>query len=433
MKNKYFLCMLLVIVMIGISSCQQRTLKDNSTGDDTTDDNADDSADGLSTQRLMPADFVYLGAIRLPENPSGSEVQSWAWGGYAMTYYPAGDVTGASDEYPGSIYASGHSWQHLVAEISIPLPVISAQKNVNALHTANFLQSFTDIHYLGQLELPRGGLAYLSAKGNQNSGKLYFCRGAHYQDEEDFLTLGWCELNLANPQIQFGWIIDPAHYLYNTNDYMLEIPAGFAETYLNGMSLGCGRFRDGGWSGQGPSLHAMAPWQDGNPPAYGSACAYKTLIAYTSSEDYDQTAYTMTNYHHSDEWSGAEWLTAGDKGALVFVGTKGQGNCWYGDENGPCLDCEGSRGWWSDRFEGQFIFYDPADLAKVAQGTLPASQIQPYASLNVDQYLYNIQSAQQKYHLGACCFDRTRGFFYVFETLAEEDARPLIHVWKVNS
>jgi hypothetical protein len=384
--------------------------------------------------RIQPSDLEYLGAFRLPDGVPGSEVKTWAWGGYAMTYYPGGDPGGPDDGYPGSIFGTGHAWEYQVSEISIPVPVISAAKNPGDLNTASTLQSFRDIMNVSNLEIPRVGLAYLPEQGSQTSDKLYFCWGQHLQEGGE-LTHGWCELNVSNPRIQRAWYIDCPHNEYNTNDYLFDIPVSWAAANTPGKLLASGRFRDGGWSGQGPALVAIGPWNQGNPPASGTSLQYVTLLRYTSSEDPESwnqsTNHTMTNYHHSDEWSGAVWLTAGNKSAVVFVGTKGTGDCWYGDSNGPCQDCGGERGWWSTGFEGQFIFYDPHDLAAVAHGTMESWEPQPYASLNVDQYLYHIESPQQWYHLGAACFDRTRGFLYVFEPYVDND-KPIVHVWKVK-
>jgi hypothetical protein len=388
-----------------------------------------------AAQRLQPSDLEYIGAFRLPGGVPGSDVRTWAWGGFAMTCYPDGDPTGPGDGYPGSIYGAGHAWEHQVSEISIPVPVISASKNLNDLNTASTLQSFQDIFDVSSLEIPRTGLAYLPKQDLQTTGKLYFCKGQHMHDETNFLTHGWCELNLSNPQVKGTWYLDCPHNIYNTNDLLFDIPTDWAAANTPGKLLATGRFRDGGWSGQGPSLFAIGPWNQGNPPPSGTSLSYETLLRYTSTEDpesWDEaTNHTMTDYHHSDEWSGASWITAGNKAAVVFVGTKGTGDCWYGDSNGPCLDCQGERGWWSTGFEGQFIFYDPDDLAQVAAGTMESWEPQPYASLNVDQYLYHIESSQQWYHLGAACFDRTRGYLYVFEPYVDDD-KPVIHVWKVT-
>jgi len=128
------------------------------------------------------------------------------------------------------------------------------------------------------------------------------------------------------------------------------------------------------------------------------------------------------------------WATAGDKAADIFVGTKGTGDTWYGNEQGPCLECE-NRGWWATGFEAQFVFYNPNDLAKVAAGAMQTYEPQPYATLNVDQYLYHIASTQQKHHLGAACFDRSGRYLYVLEVFADGDEKdtPLVHVWEISN
>ena len=73
-----------------------------------------------------------------------------------------------------------------------------------------------------------------------------------------------------------------------------------------------------------------------------------------------------------------------------------------------------TEGWWATGFEAQFVFYDPNDLAKVAAGTMQTYEPQPYAVLNVDQYLYHIVSTRQKHHLGAACFDRSGRYLFRF-------------------
>ena len=79
------------------------------------------------------------------------------------------------------------------------------------------------------------------------------------------------------------------------------------------------------------------------------------------------------------------------------------------------------------------LFYDPADLAAVAQGTMEPYEPQPYATLSIDPYLYYLRSNQQRYHVGAVSFDRERGLLYLFESARFEEDRTLIHVWTVTS
>ena len=52
------------------------------------------------------------------------------------------------------------------------------------LNIAATLQPFTDIRgdLFGTLEMPRAGLAYLPAQGEQTTGKLYFTWGQHLEE-----------------------------------------------------------------------------------------------------------------------------------------------------------------------------------------------------------------------------------------------------------
>jgi hypothetical protein len=392
----------------------------------------------IASERLIqPADLVYLGAFRLPDGP---EEIGWEYSGAAMTYYPHGDPDGPANGYPGSIFATGHDWNQYVSEISIPVPIISPDKDVEDLNTATTLQDFQNIRgdLFGELELPRAGLEYLPAQGGQTTDKLYFCWAAHMGEGDTNPSHGWCELNLSNPQTAGAWRIGD-YWNYVTADYIFAIPQQWADANTPGMYLATGRFRDGGQGARGPSILAYGPWNEGNPPPPNSTLSAVPLLLYTDVTAEDD--FTMDNYHHSDEWAGGAWLTAGDKSAVVFVGTKGLGDCWYGFANGVVWPDEppyppvpdppyDERGWWSTGFEGQMIFYDPAELAAVARGEMEPYEPQPYATLQIDEYLYHIGSSQQWHHVGAAGFDRERGLLYVFEPLADGD-KSLIHVWEV--
>jgi hypothetical protein len=148
----------------------------------------------------------------------------------------------------------------------------------------------------------------------------------------------------------------------------------------------------------------------------------------------------MNNYTEADEWSGGAWLTAGESSAVVFVGTKGLGNCWYGFSDGTVWPDEvpdpphDDRGWWTDSIKAEILFYDPSDLAGVAHGTMQTYEPQPYTTLDIDPYLYDPGfdfERDKRYLVGAACFDRAHGFLYVIERRADEE-KSLVHVWKVN-
>lgn len=50
-------------------------------------------------------------------------------------------------------------------------------------------------------------------------------------------------------------------------------------------------------------------------------------LLYSSAATDEPPSHTITNYRHADEWTGGAWITAEDRTAVVFVGTKGTGDC----------------------------------------------------------------------------------------------------------
>ncbi|MEW6592967.1 MAG: hypothetical protein AB1305_04755 [Candidatus Hadarchaeota archaeon] len=415
---------------------------------------------------IQPSNLEYKGAFRLPAGVS--ETIGWEWGGSAMAYYPSGDSSGASDGYPGSIFGAGHNQTHYISEISIPAPAISSNKSLSDLNTATTLGQFTNVRSgISALEqiytdsaLNYVGMEYLPAQGSQTSGKLYLCWAAHFQDAPlDVPSHMWCDTNLTNQQGSWRVLDNSFVTLYSTNNYMFEIPANVADNYFSGRRLATGRYRDGGWGGMGPNLFAVAPWASGNPPAAGTTLPTTTLLRYASThqEGYQYVGnynYKMDNYQHSDEWVGGAWLTVDNRSAVIFMGTKGTGskNAWYGYPNGlvwpdeapfpsePSYPFE-ERGWWTESFEARILFYNPLDLIAVANGSKQPHEPQPYASMSIDNFLFNIDKMNHpdfadslnKYRISACSYDRSNQLLYIFEYRGDSETdRPLCHVFKIN-
>jgi len=454
--RSYFL---ILILFAGIFGCTQTEptdtveINDSVVPDSTApapQDTQKPNLDEIPSELIRPTDLKYLGAFRLPDASGGS---SWEYSGYAATYYPEGDPEG-SDQYPGSIFAVGHDHHQQVSEISIPTPVISS--NIEDLNTATTIQEFSDItgNMFGELEIPRAGLAYLPAQENQNNGKLYFSWGQHYEDSAN-PSFGWSELDISSPETAGPWHLG-SFSTYTTNDYMFDIPENWAAENTPGLRLATGRFRDGLWSGRGPALYAYGPYNEGNPPAAGSTLEMVTpLLLYgeqIGTDLYIQSdeSMAMDYFAESDEWSGGSWLTTEEKSAVIILGTRGVGNTWYGFSNGVVYPVDGTgdevypdvpdwphdaRGWWSDDIEAQILFYDPADLAKVAKGEMKTYEPQPYAIMDLNEYLYDPGYDYERgkmYSLGAATFDRDNGLLYIFERLADEDEKSIVHVWEVD-
>jgi hypothetical protein len=342
----------------------------------------------------------------------------------------------------------------MVSEISIPTAVISRNKNVNELNAARTLQPFKDIRggMFGYLEIPRAGLEYLPPQGTQKTGKLHFSWGQHFQDFEP--SHGWSELDLTRPNPAGPWHFG-SYTNYVTNDYLFEIPRNWADKNTPGQYLATGRFRDGHWGGQGPALFAYAPWNDGNPPAPKSKLKTITpLLLYgiqqpNAIEITNSPSMKMKGFKEADEWSGGSWLTSGEASAVILVGTKATGKSWYGFSNGVIwpIDIDentvypevppwphDSRGWWSEGIRGEIIFFSADDLAAVARGKKKSYEVQPYATLGIDKYLFDPgfdHQRDKRYLVGGTCFDRARGLLYVVERRADE-GRSIIHVWRVK-
>ncbi|RLD03557.1 MAG: hypothetical protein DRI56_12275 [Chloroflexota bacterium] len=403
----------------------------------------------LSGEVVSPDDLQYLGAFRLPEASGGS---SWDYSGHGLSFYPGGDSNSPDDGFPGSLFGVGHDQQLYVSEISIPAPVNS--KNLDDLNTAVTLQPFADITggtITDELAIPRLGMEYLPPQGDQTTGKLHFAWGQHIQDFEP--SHGWSELDLSHPQPAGTWVFG-GYTNYVTNDYIFEIPAEWAAVNAPGMLLATGRAREGPWSGRGPALFAYAPWEDGNPPAPNAKLTTLTpLLLYGEQADgpdiVSDESTAMNGYLDPDHWWGGAWLTAGEKSAVIFVGTKALGTAWYGFSNGVVWDYDcaeqgncpevpewpyDDRGYWADDYQAQIIFYDPADLGAVARGEMETWEPQPYASLDLTPYLFVPEHEFPGDNLtliGAAAFDREHGLLYVIERLADE-YKSVVHVFRVG-
>ncbi len=446
------------IILFGIVSC---TFAPSTPGMISPESPKDDVSSSATTIPLAlpanpaavihPEDLEYLGAFRLPDESGGS---SWEYSGHGLTYYPLGSPNEADDGYSGSLFGVGNDQQEFVSEITIPAPVNS--KNPDALKTAQTIQPFADITggMFGETEIPRLGIQYLPPLPGQDTGKLHFVHGQHFQYFE--ASHGWSELNLGDPQPAGPWFFD-GFTNYVTSDYIFEIPESWA-TYIPGNPrLATGRFREGVWGGSGPALFAYDPTNSGNFPEPNTELQQITpLLLYGIQEPgvpeiiVDPNS-SMLNYNEDDSWWGGAWLTSEERSAVIFVGTKALGKSWYGFANGVVweYDCAEktpptcpevpdwpyeNRGYWAEEYKPQILFYNPADLIAVANGQMQTWEPQPYAVLDLTDTFINPAISLQDYKFelaGAVAYDRERGLLYIIERLAD-GYKSVIHVWKIN-
>ncbi len=429
----------------------------------------------LPAELIQPDDLVYLGAFRLP---SGDEPpQTFAYGGNAMTFNPDNNtlfITGHERIAYGAVPDGAQ-----VAEVSIPAP--SLARNLEELNTAEFVQDFANIfedHFIEFQEIPKVGLQYLN---HPVTGPLLHVAWGEHLQRDEFPSHGWFSPNLSAPDFQGEWFIGNEN-MYSVNGYMFDIPTEWANAYTGGMLLATGRMRDGGQGGMGPTLFAYTPWNaDGSPPPSGTHLDDVPLLLYENAYNTEDIYHAMNGYQHPDAWEGGAWMNApGGKTAVLFAGTKSNGEkYWYGYVNaaGPeyaCVDprhnddfttcrladgspcppedfsgccdedagtCVTGRGWWSTRFDAEFILFNPNDLAQVASGELEPWEPQPYAVVDIDERLFfnppewDVEQLgtgdQRRDRIGDVAYDRANGLLYVLE-LYGDGAKPLVHVWQVQ-
>ncbi len=421
---------LLVFIIASVFFCScAHSIQDNYKASltDISDTASFEALPASTVDALDPSSIVYLGAFRLPEDWK-TEREMFSYGGEAMAYC----------EEHSSLYVTGHNWYTYVAEISIPEPVISG--SIEELNRAELHQPLTDIRNSlfdrWVLEIPRVGLEVVDEE-------LFFCWGAHYQEDQQFGTHGVTGLDLANPTADTVCLIGDNNN-YATNDYMFRIPSEWADEYAKGCDLATGRFRDGGWSGMGPSLFAVCS-EDIRSADMDAAVDALALIRYDDSYNGDEGA-KLSGYSHADSWTGGAWIVSDSGTAVVFAGTHGYGETWYGFANGVVYPTEGAenevypdvpnwpydqRGWWNDDFRACLLFYDPAHLAQVASGDIPANEIQPYACIDISNYLLRAHEETEMQHIGGIAYDPTGNRLFIQELFADQDM-PIVHVFSIK-
>jgi hypothetical protein len=395
--------------------------------------------------RLGPEHLTYLGAFAVPDSTNPPDWDEWSYGGHALAYRADGDPFGAADGFPGSLYVAGNAQHETVGEISIPAPVVTA--DFAALPRATVLAAPTD---------PTDGLLSATCTacttcdcGAWDIGGLQVLESQHRvawtiydwynAAAEDLVSLGWSPMDLGSAD--GVWHIGPRpndldspFHNAKTSDYLFDAPAAFADAYLGGRRLISGYHRESGALGgsQGPTLIASAPWLEGSPPAPGSDIPAVPLLYYRwflDCTDNEFDACDFSGYRVDDQWGGGAWIDSGGGQAVVIVGLKGLGDNCYGDPGVECPTpaCEPSRGYHSDPYEPQMLFYDPADLADVAAGLRDPWSVRPAAVHRPTSEVFDPDCG----FLSAAAYDRDRGLLYVAEQTAGPWGETAIHVWQV--
>ncbi len=390
---------------------------------------------------ITATDLAYRGAFAYPAG------DDWAYSGHAVAYYPDGDPGGPGDGFPGSLYAAAHDQLDLVGEMSIPAPVVTS--DFSSLPQATVLRSLTDVTegLLGAVCSACGtcecatwevdGLEYLPGKEKI----AWNLRDWYNVGGEDLESLGWSDLDLTGAS--GVWHIGPRPNLVppqefhcaKTSNYLFKAPEDVASQHLGGKSLISGNHRLSGSPGgaQGPSMYAMAPWEDGNPPINGQDLDAMALVYYPwnlACTENDFGACLFPGYRVDDDWGGGAWIEAGGKAGVLIAGRKGLGdNCYgiAGEDCPPSICAPGEHGWHSDPYEPQILFYDPSQIAEVAAAARQPWDVLPYEVYRPMAEVFDPDCGR----LRGVAYDPERQLIYVTERSAGPFGETVVHVWEV--
>ena len=262
-------------------------------------------------------------------------------------------------------------------------------------------------------------------------------------------SLGWSDPDMKGAQ--GVWHIGPREnetfHNARTCDYLFLAPKGFANRNLKGQRLIAGNHREAGALGgsQGPTLYALAPWLDGDPPASGQDLNATALLYYREfytcvweasgdiQEVPDPGVCDFPGYRAMDQWSGGAWIETPNKHGILICGRKGLGDNCYGSSYGQDPTCPGdtcnpSQGYHAPPYQPQILFYDPADLLAVLAETKDPWEILPYDMLIPVDRVFNPDCGV----LGATAYDSQSNTIFIAEQGAGSFGQTAVHVWTVN-
>lgn len=413
----------------------------------------------FSSEQLILAhsDIKYIGAFRLPTDYEG-QTSAWNFASSGLAYYPDGNPAGTEDELSGSLYGVGHPHAPQLSEVSIPKPIIS--DNPADLRRARRLQDFSNniwpAVYEGNWQPAGGGdpvigITYHQERGIE--GLFYSIYNSYAMGESK--AHGYVPLDLSGAigAWYLGGTLEDANHLAPplTDRYLFTLPENWASAHTYGRTLAVGQgYQSGeGIPSYGPTVFAISPTEKtGQLPDDNEVIDATTLLRYGT--DGSAPDRWLLNWSLTMGYSGAAFLSAGDKSAMVFAVSRPLGDTWYGGEDGTVtftsdLDLpmtrassEQIRGPMATEREVSLYLYNPADLAAVANGDMQPWQPQPYQILDVKKDLM-AGLADREPNVGAISFDADNGFLYMIQSNADFSAgsrgyerRSLVYVWKVG-
>jgi hypothetical protein len=397
-----------------------------------------------TTGLIAPDRISYLGAFGLEEQWA-PDYSTWEYSNGAVAYYPDGDPTGPGDGYPGSLFMAGHVYSSKVAELEIPVPVIS--RSVSELPVARVLQPMTDV----TAGLPGKDGFILGMTYMPSQGRIYFTHGQDYSDSgcdpsNSPPGLGSFKPTLSSPATNGLWFLavgGATLHPFTSLRYIMEVPQAWADANLKGNSLATGRHR--GWCPEGTNLYASAPWTTANPRPPGSKIPAATLMEFG---DIDTPSKWSKEHGRANAYQGGAWLTSGNEAGVVISGIidDDPSRGYYGydnwkspsecDPNPEAKGCTGARGWRAAAPKPALLFYRPSDFADVVKGRKKPGEVAWYAKLDLSKYMLRSYPPTLLTTDGHAedllmTFDRSRGLIYISESFVD-GLKPVVHVFRLG-
>lgn len=396
-----------------------------------------------STQPLVQfSNLKYLGAFRVPNSSSGGgDTGSINFGGRALGYNPGN---------PGSLFISCFAPGNLIAEISLPTPVISS--DITKLPTAKFLQVCADPTSGGTM--PNISNGFNIGGILVHNGKLITTKYAWYDGNAEqthaFFVKG--NTNLSQKNATGAYSLSGAPNIGFLDGHMTPIPSEW-QTALKGPVLaGNNSLSIISRTSWGPDGFAFDPALLTNPATIVPA---KPLFYYTSANhglgSWDGPApnnvSTWWNMAGTNGYRGA--VIPGGTSSILYFGAQGMGPFCYGEgQNNPaipngtatsdgsqtCYDpVDGSKGTHGYPYQYQIMAFNLNELAAVAAGTKEPWAVKPYAVWPLNGIIG--MNGKDNSVAGGTAYDPTTRRIYFSapgsDTVVTYSNLPLIHVWQV--
>ena len=382
------------------------------------------SAPALAQPRLRPSNLVYRGAFLLPAQVS--DTKTFAYGGTALAYNPA----------HRSLFAVGHDWYQLTAEVTIPRAVRSSR--LSDLRRARFRQPFADatggkIDEAGDSTTKIGGqLVY--------RGRLYGSVYVYYDAAGSQTVSHWARRSTS---LASGGAMG----LYRVG----KVGAGMVSGFMGEVPREWRRLLGGpaltgnccipiiSRTSFGPAAFAFDPRKLGVVrPVPARPLVY-----------YPQQHPTIGLWDGS--WNPAKGVFFGGgttirgvvfprrSRSVLFFGTQGTGTFCYGegtdqpglagsptpDGSTWCYDPDGSsKGTHAYPYVAEVWAYDAAQLRAVRRGRKRPWQVKPYAT-------WRLRLPFGSGQIGGAAYDPARRLVYVSQQYGN-GSEPVIHVFRVS-